>query len=360
MPKVLFLTDSLSNGGAERQLALLAQNMPSMWESFIWSINDGPFMAYLNDAQIQRRVSLRRFRFDISPLFDLFWFIRSYKPDLIHSWGWISTLAAAPIAKILRIPLVNGVVRSGKPYYYRRNLTKISSHFGDIVVSNSQAGLLNWGIKPSRGVVIYNGFDGHRILNDAKPSHYQAKVKFIVVMAARMVKEKDFALFIAALRKLVGAGETNWKFLAIGQGEDKDQLIKENEDLIQKGFLEFPEAGLDVIPFLQRSNVGVLLTRSIYAIEGCSNTIMEYMACGLPVVCNESGGNRELVVDKQTGFIVEQNNPDALAEKLIWLNQHPAAGRNMGLAGRERILREFTTENMVERTLTVYQKVLRA
>jgi len=359
MPRVLFLTDSLNNGGAERQLILLARNMPFMWESFIWSLNGGPFAKHLNDAQIQHRVALRKFRFDISPLFDLFWLIRSYKPDLIHSWGWVTTLMAAPIAKIFRIPLVNGIVRSGEPFYDRRSMFKISSHFGDIVVSNSQAGLLHWRIKPARGVVIYNGFDRHRILNDAKPNHYQTNDKFIVVMAARMIKGKDFSLFIAVLRKLVDAGETNWKFLAIGQGEYKDTLIKESDNLIQEEFLEFPDAGLDVIPFLQRSNVGVLLTRPIYHEEGCSNTIMEYMACNLPVVCSDSGGNRELVVDKETGFIIEPNNPDALVEKLIWLKQHPDAARNMGLAGRERTLREFTTTNMVERTLSVYQEVLR-
>lgn len=360
MPRVLILTDSLSNGGAERQLVLLAQNLPIRWESCIWSMNSGPFSENLHHARIRYRVCLRKFRFDISPFVDLFWLIKSYKPDLIHSWGWMTTLAVAPIAKILRIPLVNGIVRSGKPHYYRRSISKIASHCGEIVVSNSQAGLLHWGIKPSRGVVIHNGFEVNRIGRDAASDQDQPKDRFVVAMAARMTREKDFAVFIAGLRKLIAAGATNCKFLAIGQGKDKEMLIKENYDLIQRSFLEFPEADLDIIPFLQRSQVGVLLTRSVYHEEGCSNTIMEYMACGLPVVCTDSGGNRELVVDQKTGFVIEPDNDDALVEKLVWLKTHPEAARNMGLAGKERVLHEFTVNNMVERTLSVYQRILRS
>src|SRR4030042_1264358 len=98
--KVLIISDSLGMGGAERQLALLVKYLPDEWECRVWSMDGGPF-----DDEIGR---------------------------------------------------------SGMPNYYRSTPTRIASHFGDAIISNSQAGLANWGIKPSKGVVIYNGFDWQR------------------------------------------------------------------------------------------------------------------------------------------------------------------------------------------------------
>ncbi len=358
MPKVLITTDSLSNGGAERQLTLLAEHLPPEWERRVWSMDGGPFTEELEKYEIQVDICYRRWRWDISPVGKLWRLVRQWRPDVIHSWGWMTTLASFPLSKILGIPLVNGIIRSGKPYYYRSAMNRIASHFGDVVVSNSQSGLRNWGINPSKGVVIYNGFDRNRVSKNFNSTDPQLNDKFIVVMAARMSREKDFALFISTLRKLIDMGKMNWKFLAIGQGEDREALIKENTDLIQEGFLQFPDAGLDVIPFLQTSNVGVLLTKSKYHQEGCSNTIMEYMACGLPVIASDNGGNRELVENNRTGFIVPDGDLDDLVNKLLWFFDHPSETKRFGNEGRERLVKNFSTEKMVKSTINLYESLI--
>jgi len=86
---------------------------------------------------------------------------------------------------------------------------------------------------------------------------------------------------------------------------------------------------------------------------------MEYMACGLPVICSESGGNRELVVDGVTGFIVPPMNISALEDKLLWLHAHPDQAQTMGMAGRKRFCNHFTVEKFIEKNLSVYQELLR-
>jgi glycosyltransferase involved in cell wall biosynthesis len=64
-----------------------------------------------------------------------------------------------------------------------------------------------------------------------------------------------------------------------------------------------------------------------------SNSIMEYMACELPVICTDSGGNRELVVDGETGFIIPPEDVDSFTEKLLFLKNNPDISHRMGNEG---------------------------
>ncbi len=116
----------------------------------------------------------------------------------------------------------------------------------------------------------------------------------VVVMAARMHPAKDWRLFFEAARALARE-EPGWRFVAVGDGPERATLLAEAADLVDAGVMEFPEGGLEVLPLIAAADIGVLVTDPRYHAEGCSNSIMEYMACGLPVVCTDSGGNPELV-----------------------------------------------------------------
>jgi glycosyltransferase involved in cell wall biosynthesis len=222
---------------------------------------------------------------------------------------------------------------------------------------------MNWGISPSRGVVIYNGFDLDRLKRIDGTALFSGVSgndtrEFKIVMTARMVKAKDFALFVSAARRVFQLGRTSWRFLAVGDGEDKANLINENIDLVRSGILEFPDAGLEVIPFLQVSRVGVLLTKPSVTEEGCSNSIMEYMACGLPVIATDSGGNKELVDDNYTGFIIPDGDLDTLMRKLDWLFENPSLAAEMGLRGRKKLEEQFSTKRMVTLMTDLYLSLL--
>ena len=85
--------------------------------------------------------------------------------------------------------------------------------------------------------------------------------------------------------------------------------------------------------------------------EGCSNTIMEYMACGLPVVCSAGGGNAELVVEGRAGYLIPAGDWRLLCDRLERLTSRPDEASHMGEAGHRRLSEEFTVERMVERLL---------
>lgn len=92
--------------------------------------------------------------------------------------------------------------------------------------------------------------------------------------------------------------------------------------------------------------------------EGISNTILEAMACGLPVVATTVGGNPELVVNGKTGRLVSAADTAALAQAISEYMQNPSMVRRHGDAGRTRVAEKFGMSNMVDHYLAVYDGLL--
>ncbi|MBI5649262.1 MAG: glycosyltransferase family 4 protein [Chloroflexi bacterium] len=358
--RVLFLTDGLANGGAERQLALLVKYLPPQWESRIISLGDGPFVQVLRAQGARVDLRLRRWWFDIFPSMFVWRVIADWRPGIVHGWGWMGLAAAMPLCAVLRISTI-GTIRTGK-------VRVVKGHWGgrihnsivrrtSRVIVNSQFGMMTAEISNTQGRVICNGFDPDRLKLCIR-TNGSSRRPFNAIMVARMDQEKDYATFFATARQLVSQNKQSvWRFTALGSGTLREQWIKVGRDLVEKNALAFPNAGIEVLPQVCDADVGVLMTTPGIA-EGCSNAIMEYMACGLPVVCSDSGGNRELVLDGETGFIIPPRDVNALVEKLTWLKEHPAQAARMGQAGRQRILTHFSVEQMVEKTLAVYREML--
>jgi glycosyltransferase involved in cell wall biosynthesis len=233
--------------------------------------------------------------------------------------------------------------------------------FATLVVANSSAGLSAWRVGPAKGRVVYNAFDDRR-LRGASPgpsSRPSASGRFTVVMAARMDPPKDYVTVIRAARRLAATDPGGWRFVLVGDGVDRAAVVAEAADLVADGVVAFPEGGIEVVGHILASRVGLLMSDPSVLAEGCPNSIMEYMACGLPVVCADSGGCRELVSDGRVGFVIPPRDAAALAEKLTWLREHPAVCAAMGAAGRERVETEFTVQRFVAGHVGLYGEAVR-
>jgi glycosyltransferase involved in cell wall biosynthesis len=91
--------------------------------------------------------------------------------------------------------------------------------------------------------------------------------------------------------------------------------------------------------------------------EGLGTSLLDAMACAKPVVATTVGGIPEVVVDGETGMLVEARQPRQLASAIVRLLKSPAARREMGEAGRARVQARFTVERMVAETMDVYERV---
>jgi glycosyltransferase involved in cell wall biosynthesis len=358
--RVLLVNMSLANGGLERQLLLLARNLPAAWEARLWTLEGGPFDRPFREAGIPWRSRPRRWRYDPTPAFDLWRVMGSWRPDVVHAWHSIPAAAALPACAVLGTPLIDGSIRMGMVPHSRVWPRRSIMCGATRVVANSQAGLDAFRVGPGKGRVVYNAFDDDRLRTSRPtgPPLSGSARRFTAVMAARMAPQKDFGSVIAAARLLERDAPGTWRFLLVGDGEDRESLLAAAQDLVAAGVVTFRNAGLEAIDAIREAQAGILMTAADVWAEGCSNSIMEYMACALPVVCSDTGGSAELVRDGREGYVIAPYDVVALADKLAGLRAHPGLSRSMGAAGRTRIEREFTIDRMVAEYLRVYEEAV--
>lgn len=350
--KVLMLCDSLGAGGAERQLALLSSSLPEPWQASVFSLGGGRYADEIRSLGVPLQLAQRRGRLDPTPTLQLWRAIAAAKPDVVHSWGWMTAWAAEPWCRAFGVPHVSGVIRRGNPPHRRGFLMRTAARFGRLAIANSAAGLDAFGVSRGRGRVLHNGFSWDRFPAGAAREEHEPPV---VVMAATMDERKDFGLYLALARELCLARGLEARFLVIGGGRDAARLESGAADLVARGVVVFTGRVAEVLDLYRRADVGVLLTTSVHG-EGISNSIMEYMASRLPVVCSDNGGNPELVVDGATGFLVPVGGLEQACDAVARLLGDRELARRMGEAGHARIRDEFSIARMAARAVEIYEE----
>jgi glycosyltransferase involved in cell wall biosynthesis len=352
MSRVLLLTDTLGNGGAERQLALLARYLPPGVDARVFALDGGVHLESLHALGIPIFCAPRRFRFDVSPALTLWRTMLSWRPHIVHSWGLQTSLAAIPVCRLTATPLVVSI-RSGMVVSQGRLRGTLARACADVVTANSCAGLSAHEVPKEKAAVVYNGFDPERrALARSLPRPAELR-PFRIVMVARASPDKDFPAYIAAARVLSRAEPGQWHFEAVCSGPSRDALETASEDLVSLGSFYWPPATAEALPNIAASHAAVLMSSATVG-EGCSNALLEYMACGLPIVCTDVGGNAEVVLDDQTGYLIPPGDVEALVSSLRRLRNSPALCSLLGEAGRRRVEQAFTVERMVYETTRAY------
>jgi glycosyltransferase involved in cell wall biosynthesis len=203
-------------------------------------------------------------------------------------------------------------------------------------------------VRSDRIRVIRNGIDVAAI-TPARP----ALPGWRVVHVARLNQVKDQTTLLHAAR-LVLDRQPAFHLDIVGDGERRDELERLSADLGLGNAVRFHGLQADVRPFLAGVDAFVLSSVS----EGIALTLLEAMAAALPVVATDVGGNREVVIPGETGFLVPARDPAAMARALITLLGDPARAASFGAAGRARVASEFTLDATVAAYESLYLELL--
>ena len=363
--RILHFIDSLRSGGKERQLVELLKGL-SVHKKIVCELtimSEDIHYNAVNNIDIKKHYLIRKHKKDPKILVKLYKLCKEFKPDIIHSWGSMTSVYAVPVAKMLGIKLINGMIRDSSPFkLFSKSCirSRITFPFSDVILANSSAGLKAYNAPVDKSVCIYNGFDFNRIrrLHDENTVRrkFNINTEKVVGMVATFSNNKDYETYISAA-KMVLQKRNHVTFLAIGGGENLEKCKK----MAVGSFMDkiiFPGRQEDVESIINVFDVGVLSTNTKVHGEGISNSIMEYMALGKPVVATNCSGTRELVSHGATGFLVDSNDAHELSKRIEQLLADEELANRMGDAGRERIKREFSLKKMTNLYVGLYERLL--
>ena len=232
---------------------------------------------------------------------------------------------------------------------------RLQGHFLDVTVAVSEAVrdrlVGEYHYPPGKTHTIYNGvdlesfkkgraFDVSRV--DGKLLQPDKRVQIICV--ARLSSAKRIDVLLESLAILI-KGRTDWVCTVIGGGPLEKELKDTAQALGLSYYVRFIGHVEDVHPYMEAADLAVLSSDK----EGLPLSLVEAMACGLPCVVTDVGGNREIVKHGTTGLVVEAGSPKQLADGIAYLLDHSEERTKMGEAARSLAYEQFDISRMIEK-----------
>jgi sugar transferase (PEP-CTERM/EpsH1 system associated) len=356
MIHAVHVLDSLEVGGMENGVVnLINATRDHLRHTVVTLSGRGPLSERL-PASVAVHCIGKRAGMDLGAVVRLGRLLRGLRPDLVHSrnWGALDTVVAARLAGVRT--LVHGEhgreAKDPQGLDPRRNrlrrlLSPLVSRFVTVSFDLRRWLIATVRIPAHKVVAIHNGVDTSRFypgdLAEARDAVGLPIAATVVGTIGRLDPVKDQAGLIAAFSGLTGSGAS--PVLAIvGEGPSRPALESE---IKQRGLSERVRLlgeRRDIPDLLRAFDVFVLPSRA----EGMSNTILEAMATGLPVIATDVGGNPELVDPDVTGRLVPSGDPKALEAALSVYVADSYLRRLQGKAGRERVLQHFSLDRMAQ------------
>ena len=295
-------------------------------------------------------------------------YLRNERIDVMHAYNFYANVFAIPAARLAGVPVVLGSCRDTGEYWTarQRRVNRLVCRLADGVIVNAEAiktTLIQEGYAADRITVIHNGIHCPPLKTaaDQKAVRQALKVPLdgpLIGVVARLARLKGIEYFIHAA-KAVLARLPHAHFLIVGDTcvdpDYREELKQLTARLGLQNCLTYTGFRLDIPEILPALTVSVLPSISG---EGLSNSLLESMAAGVPVVATNIGGNPEVVEDGVTGMLVPPKNPEELARAICRMIETRGLAAAMGRAGRQRVIDHFSIDSMIGATQSLYQNLL--
>ena len=365
-PKVLHVVWNLMRGGTEGQCARMAIDLTKRGRLSQVAVfrHEGHFLGDVEqacgpvyDIGIRHMLSAAT----LARILRLKRYIRYGNFELVHCWDADAAIFGSIASRSAGVPYITSRRDLGQIYPpHKLWLMRRADAGARAVVVNAKAirdHVLTTGVPDGKIHVIPNIFDmaEFRQLAD-QPLSLSANLPSgkLIGLVARLDPEKDIDTFLKAAA-IVSAHRPDAGFVVAGRGPEREKLEKLSVALGIAARTAFLGDVTEVPSLLKYLSVGVLVPK---ANEGLSNSILEYMAAGLPVVATDCGGNRELVADGETGFIIPPGDAPAAAAAIERLLSDSEQAARMGARGRAVVAERHSPEAVVKQMIELYRAVL--
>ncbi|MDQ2668444.1 MAG: glycosyltransferase [Gemmatimonadota bacterium] len=295
---------------------------------------------------------------------------RRLEVDVLHCADVQAGVQAALAGRVAGIPVLchvrNPWPSASWPVTSRRERLLLSAVNTFVFVSRDTWAQFARRVTPDRGRVLYDGILAERQPDPAIAAEVRRELGLgartpVVGMVARVAPQKDYLTLARAAARVL-ADMPNVRFIVVGDHDGNDTHRKHfllvREALVQAGVLDsfiFTGFRTDVSRVMRVFDLFVLSTH----FEGLPLVILEAMAMGLPVIATAVNGIPEVIDRNEVGRLFAHEDDVMLAHHIISLLSEPARGAQIGEAGRESVLRNFSPDAFANNLLRLYAEAMR-
>lgn len=365
--KILHVIESLEVGGAEMVVVQLANQMAISHDVSVCCVKKvGPLQERLSD-----RISVcclhkkegNDFRIPLA----IASHVKAESFDVVHSHNWgvfFDSVLGARFGGARSIvhtahgnflPYPNSM--SGKiKKHIRRAMDKFASFFLDELVTVSSyirgqiIGFL--GLDPKKISTIYNGIALNDFGRNVNSDQRQNNGEIVFTAVGRLASVKNYPMLIRAFAVAQEQTETKLKLWFVGDGPERKDLERLTTQLGIIDSVTFMGFKDNIKEILLDSDVFMLTSHY----EGVSIALLEAMATGLPVIATSVGGNVEVVVDKQSGILIPDNDIKNCVAAMVKMANDEILRRDFGNNASERVGQIFNLDNTVHKYLAIYSR----
>ena len=341
-------------GGQMVALQLARAARDAGHEASFVSPSDGPLLDLVRAESMEARVVPMRGALDVVAVVRLARALRRTRVELVHTHGHFSVNVVARVAarlagcRVLSHMHIENSFRAGRGRGLQVALDNATARlcFSIVAVSNAtRESLLRQGYREDRVVTVYNGVEP---AGAVRATHLAEGATILEV--ARLAEVKGQRTLLAALADLEATAVFVGRDLEQG-GAYERELRAEADRLGVTPRVIFAGYRDDVPALLAGCDVFCLPSRA----EGLPLVVLEAMAQGKPVVATAVGGTPELVLDGETGLLVQPGDVAALRRALAEVLRDAALASRLGEAGRARVHTAFSASEMSKRILRMYE-----
>jgi glycosyltransferase involved in cell wall biosynthesis len=278
--------------------------------------------------------------------------LRRSRPDVVMTMLDFADTLGRPAARLAGCPvLVSSIqVRNLTKPWWRRWFDRKTGSWADKIVFNTSE-IVSYareteGVRNDQVIVIPNGVEDSLARSGAlrNPRRDELRLRTETVLlgtVGRLYRQKNLSLLLRSAARLSSARP--WKILVVGDGPERPRLVGLARELALSERIIWLGSREEVGSWLAAMDIFVHTAD----FEGMPNAVMEAMAMALPVVASNVDGNRELIRNGVSGYLVTPGDPCAFTEQIQQLMDNPDRAREVGKKAHQEVLERFSMPRMV-------------